>query len=171
MKAFTLLEAIIAMGIMAVLLGFSTYALTQVRSTIELQNAFSDVASALQVAQNRSRNSATKPGSPNVAQDYVTVAFRNTTYAFQTCIKGASRVTCVDDTANAKAIEVLHSTIQPSVNCNTIGFSRLTGDIVTVDSNGVVNSSGTCTIKISHTATGNFKQISIDLTSNNITSN
>jgi len=170
-KAFTLLEAIIAMGIMAVLLGFSTFALVQVKATIELQNSYSDIASALQTTQNRARNSVTTPGATLSIPDYITVAFSPTTYKFQTCTKGSSRITCTDDTASTKAIEILNVQIQPSNGCNTIGFARLTSDIVSVDVNGIVTSTGTCTITITHTSTGNSRVISIDLSSNNITTN
>ncbi|MFS8130892.1 MAG: Tfp pilus assembly protein FimT/FimU [Candidatus Dojkabacteria bacterium] len=170
-KAFTLLEAIIAMGIMAVLLGFSTYALVQVKATIELQNSYSDIISALQTTQNRARNSVTKPGSSTTVPDYITVAFQPTTYNFQTCVKNGSRVTCTDDTASAKPSEILNVQIQPSNGCNTIGFARLTSDLVTVDSNGALNSTGSCTITIVHSSTGNSRVISIDLSSNNINTN
>jgi|SRR6185369_7444421 len=170
-KAFTLLEAIIAMGIMAVLLGFSTYALIQVKGTIELQNAYSDVISALQTTQNRARNSVTKPGSTNSVPDYVTVAFSPTTYKFQTCLKNSTRITCTDDTASAKATEILNVQIQPSNGCNTIGFARLTSDIVSVDGNGVITATGSCTLTIVHSSTGNSRVISIDLSSNNINTN
>ncbi len=170
-KAFTLLEAIIAMGIMAVLLGFSTFALIQVKATIELQNSFSDIISALQTTQNRARNSVTKPGSSTTVPDYITVAFQPTTYNFQTCTKGASRITCTDDTASAKATEILNVQLQASNGCGIIGFARLTSDIVSVDSNGIVTTTGNCTITITHSSTGNSRAISIDLSSNNINTN
>ncbi len=170
-KGFTLLEVLIAMGIMAVLLGTSTYALIQVKATIELQNSFSDIISAFQTTQNRARNSVTKPGATVTVPDYVTVSFLPTTYKFQTCVKGTSRITCTDDTASTKATEILNVTLQPSNGCTTIGFARLTSDIVSVDSNGITNSIGVCTITIVHNTTGNSRVISIDLSSNNISTN
>lgn len=170
-KGFTLLEAIIAMGIMAVLLGFSTVALIQVKSTIELQNAYSDAISALQTTQNRARNSVTKPGAPVTVPDYITVAFQASTYKFQTCIKGSTTITCADDTAAAKPIEILNVEIIPTNGCNTIGFARLTTDIVSVGATGIVTNTGTCTITIKHKSTGNSRVINIDLSSNNINTN
>ncbi|MEO6728544.1 MAG: type II secretion system protein [Candidatus Dojkabacteria bacterium] len=173
-RAFTLLEAIIAMGIMALLLGTSTFALVQVKSTIELQNAYSDVLSALQTTQNRARNSVTKPGSSSTVPDYITIAFAPTTYKFQTCVKsGSTKITCTDDPATSKAIEILNVQVkaEPSNSCVALGFARLTSDIVGVDGGGTITTTGSCTITIVHSTTGNSRVISIDLSSNNITTN
>lgn len=171
-RAFTLLEAIIAMGIMAVLLGLSTVALIQVRGAIEIQNAYSDVVSAFQTTQNRARNSVTKPGSSTQVPDYLSLSFSPTTYLFQTCIKSGTRATCTDDSGQSpKATAILNVQIIPSNGCNRIAFARLTTDIVTIDSTGFITTTGTCSIEIKHTATGNSRQITIDLSSNNIKTN
>jgi type II secretory pathway pseudopilin PulG len=169
LKAITILESIIVMGIIAILLGISTYGLVQFRSTIELQNAYADVISALQTLQNRARNAVSVTnGTTTTIVDYTSMEFLSTSYDFQACTKAGTRATCRDEESTITPTEISNITFSIASECAVIGFARLTGDIVTIDTNGVITTEGNCTIRLIHNQTSTAKELYIDLTSNNI---
>lgn len=159
------------MGIIAVLMGLGITGLNQFRGTIELQNAYSDVISALETLQNRARNAVATPSTtPGVATvtDYSGMAFLQDTYDFKICRKAGSLVTCTTEASDLKPAEISNISFSVTADCTTIAFARLTGDIVSIDGSGNVITEGNCTIRLIHNQTSNARELYIDLTSNNI---
>jgi prepilin-type N-terminal cleavage/methylation domain-containing protein len=181
LPAFTLIELIAVLAIMAIVTGISLQAMLVFRQTVQFQQAESDFISALRTTQNRARNSVSSAallaqGVPLIEAgvDGYALFFRGNNYSMRYCTRvSAIRYDCLGvEQPNLKAGEFSDvGVISTDTNkCSGILFTRLNADILALGSEiGDTSNTGTCTVIINH-AINPFlqRQIQIDLVNNNI---
>lgn len=166
-KALTLLELVVVMGVIAVISAMSVFGLIRFRSVIELNNGYTDIVSLLKTTQNAARN-VTSDGNPNSTNvpDLYSLKFENDKFSKTNCELFGERYTCIStetQTTIAPAINFV-----TDVNCTFIGFTPLTGEIVSLNSSGNVTDMQECNINIIHSVSGDVKELKVDLLSNTI---
>lgn len=173
-KAFTLLETLIVLGLVVTVIAAGAVSLTNARNSIELDNTYSDVLSAIRTTQNDARNyiSIDSNYSVNIVPPVPDIyAFRvntaNNEFWTFACTGAGASTSCTLASRESVASSVSNITINS--NCYAIGFRKGIRDIVSISQGGVVSDSGNCTITISQ---GNrTKNVIINLDANNISVN
>lgn len=174
LKAFTLLELIVVMGIIVLSLGLTVIGITRFRYSIELQNGYSDIFSYIQNVENRSRNSVSSEalynstGSYNESvPDYYVLHFQDDNFSLQACNLNGSRLICLSEEENVKAERFSSVTIAST--CEYVGVHKRDADIVRVDSQSFETSdTGICTVVVGHKSISRTYTIILDLVSNSI---
>lgn len=179
-KAFTLIELLTVLAIIAALIGIGAGGLTALRDTVELNQFTNDFATAIRSIQSRARNglvSETRFNStgsiPQARVDGFAVSF--ITNSFNYCTRSVSAGTvsynCSGQEAPFSVAFKIPANIVPSssTNCRVVLFPRLTGDIAGMPSaTSSPVDTGVCTITITQTKSGQTRQILIDFANNNI---
>lgn len=174
-KAFTLVEMILAMGIIAFLIGMGSVALIRFRSVAKVERVHSDLISTLRTTQNSAENSKASFAKKDLFNltiseslpDYYMVYFENNNYSIYFCDKSGSGANCFPETQNLKSANLSGVDITVT-GCQGVAFERLTGNIVSIDSTGAVSETGSCTIRIKATSLSSTRTIEVDFISNNI---
>jgi len=181
-KAFSLLELIVAMGVIAVIMGLGITGLVSLRTTVELQGAYSEFVENLKSLQNQGKNSTSGSLGSNSVPFMYGIFFTSTGYAFGNCDKPTSNQgSCFIDSSLAKVNtlnkNVLITSTDPS-NCSGIAFVRLPGTNINVDPIIAINSNGSyninnpilkCVYTIKHSQNNTIKTITINLKNGTIT--
>jgi type II secretory pathway pseudopilin PulG len=165
-KGFTLVEALVAMGITAALLGLGTVGIMSFRATVELQNANSDTFSFIRTLQNRARNSVSFTlNGEQVIPDYYGFTVSGSDLLAQYCQESGSTVTC------APLPQQLNQNISEKISldfdCEGILFSTLNENIFELSNNTLVDDSQ-CQLRIIHTSNSNSRNINFDLAKNTV---
>jgi len=182
LKAFSLLEMIIVLAILAILMGLGWSGLINFRSTAEMQNAYSELVSVIKSEQNKAKNSVSSTSTGTTPYYYALFFANNKYYAFN-CAKPSSSsgiTRCTKDTTVTFRQLPADIKINPDSRCAGLGFEILngkfvaftlanTGSLDTINSfDTVYESTGTCNIKIDHDLISTEKTIEINLDINSI---
>ncbi len=153
MKGFTLFELIIALGLFTITITAGVVSLGRARNSVEMQGAYSDVFSYIRTLQNAARNSVAinNNGTNPQVPDFYTISFANNDYSLYYCDStGATTANCTLEQQNLKSTR--YGIYNLTSTCSRIGFSRTTGNIVSITNGGTVSDSNTtCTITLSRT--------------------
>lgn len=179
-KAFSLFELIIAMGVISVIMGLGWVGLLSFRSATEVQNAYSEVLSLIKTQQNKAKNSVSS-GADGQTPDFYTLFLSGDRFYLYNCrTLVAPNVRCTKDTATT--IRILPTDIQIAGTCSNIGFARLSGDLVLLQSPSNISSllnvntfdttfsqsSGTCNINITTRSSNSNRTIEINFGNNTV---
>ncbi len=180
-KAFTLVEAMIVMGIMAAVLGFGTVGIFRFRDYIELQNGYADITSFLRSIQNSARNSVAydESGGQPIVPDYYAVWFTNEDFSLFACNdRNNNNIDCVPLSRNQQTPNFSNVNFEFGSTCGNrlYAFERSTADLIrirgNVNSSGISNGDpdtfGECDITVVHTNSNSTREISLNLTQNSI---
>ncbi len=185
-KAFTLVEAMVVMGIMALVLSFGTVGVIRFRDYIELQNGFSDISTYIRTVQNMARNSVSydNVGGVPVVPDYYSIFFTANDFSLLACNDTGviNRVNCTQVTRDIQAPNFSKVGFSFGGDCGNrrlFGFERSTVDLMTYQgavnqsgnlslTNGVKQSTGSCTIIVTHSRSNSSRNITLNLTENSI---
>lgn len=167
MKAFTLIELMLMLGVIALTLALSIIGLTRFRASIELNTTYTNVVSFISEIKNKSTNAfGTTTGGVLNPVDLFAVSFNSGAVSALDCDGNFdfTSYSCVASTGQS----VNTGSVAVSITgCdNRIGFKRLTGDLVALNVNGAIQSSGVCTVQLQHSFTNELKTITIDLVKN-----
>lgn len=185
LKAFSLLEMIIVLAVLAAIMGLGWSGLINFRSTAEMQNAYSEMVSVIKTEQNKAKNSVSSGSSGTTPYFYALFFSNDKYYAFncgdsRTPSLSTTNIRCTkDETVNFR---LLPSEIElvPDASCAGIGFTKLTGkfasftlpiteSLETVTSfDTIYNLSGQCNIKIRHNSISAERTIGINLDINSL---
>jgi prepilin-type N-terminal cleavage/methylation domain-containing protein len=175
-KGFTLIEAIVAMGIMAVVLAFGTTGVVRFRNSVELVNGYSDMQSIIRTLQNRARNSTTTSvgnleNNVPIIPDYYGLKIEDSNYSVYECFENNTleSVNCNETESDLKATKL--SNILYHYNCYIIGFRRASTEIISINDTGIINNIDSCVIDVLHKNSDSDKSITINLEDNNIETN
>lgn len=172
-KAFTLIEILMVMGVIALIGAIGVYGLTRFRANIEVQTAFNDIFSLLKTLQNNARNSVSvNIGGNQFTPDYYSVKFENNNYTVYACNKSGPNIICPTNNAldTYRGIGIQNVTITyPAQQCEFIAFERLSGDIVDVRGgpNWDISGNTMCTILILNSV-GDSRRIIVNLVNNTL---
>ncbi len=178
LKGLTLLELVVAMAIIASLMGIGLVALINYRSSVQLQSAYTDLVTAIKTLQNNANNSTsivTTDGiGDRVSPDIYVLRFSNNEVTPYYCLipSGSATVNCSYSYPSSGITSFLDvDNVSVGSNCKGAGFFRLTLDLVSVDNNtfsgsGNYSTTGTCTITLTHRATNDTRTITLDLKQN-----
>ena len=180
--AYTIVEILVVLGIIAVLSGVGIAGMTLFRRTVQIEQAKNDLLSALRETGNLARNSVssavrgTDVLSGRVDGYALFIDLQEGNYSLRYCIKGSFigqlqyDCTGVEKSSSQmlSAPEVDIFPVDPA-KCQGIFFARLTGDISALSSDiGAPDDVGNCILNLTHTQGGELRQINIDLAGNNI---
>jgi len=187
MKAFSLLEMIIVLAVLAILMGLGWAGLINFRSTAEMQNAYSELVSVIKSEQNKAKNSVSSKSDGTTPYFYTLFFANNKYYAFNcgdnnTPNNIAQNVRCTKDTSVIFRQLPTDIVVTPSSGCAGLGFTRLSGRFASIalPANNLetistfdttYTFSGTCNITLSHTQIQTQKTIDINLNTNNVSDN
>lgn len=177
---YTLLEAIVVLGIIAALASFGIYGLVTMRQSIQIQQSHSEFVSTLRHVQNLARNSVAsqvliaQTGNPlaSLVDGYAIYFDSPTNYSIRYCKTSGTSMDCRSiEQANVKSASYADISVYPlgGSNCRGIFFERLTGNISGM-SNALSNLDDieVCTIRATHNSTRNYREITIDFAGNSI---
>jgi prepilin-type N-terminal cleavage/methylation domain-containing protein len=183
-RAFSLVELLVVMGIIAMVSGLGIYGLIRFQANTRLQTKLGDINSVLSTIQNNSRNSTAFENNGNVddrlclnhinkcVADYIAINFSSSDYEVFACQRSGEIISC----PNNNKLESFRSVVVPDISisyrgnsCEYIAFERLTVDIIDVTGNPVWQESEheSCEIVISNEF-GDQRIIVIDLQTNSI---
>lgn len=166
-NAFTLLELVVTMGILAVISAMSIFGLVRFRAVIELNNGYTDIVSLLKTTQNAARNVTSSGGQSGVSVPALyTIRFSDNTYTQSNCTSTSNRYICIDLTTQKTVAPSV--SFSPDPNCAYIGFAPLTGEIISLNLSGIATTVQQCSIRIAHSISGDVKTLNVDLLSNTI---
>jgi len=177
LKALSLLELIIVMSITATLMGIGIVALIQYRASVQLETAYTDTVSAIKLLQNKANNSSSvTSGSTRIAPDIYALNFDNNVLTPYYCVISGGAGTLVHcDLYPSSTITSFQQVYNVNVtsNCAGAGFTRLSGDVVSINenafrSNAGFNSTGACTLTLTQQDTFDTRVITFDLTLNKV---
>lgn len=185
LKAFTLVEIMVVMAIIATLLVVGIGSFSLLRNSVELDQATNEFISIIRTMQNRARNSATSavlaalnPTNPLLARvDGFAVYIDSTSqyslrYCFASAGAGSTTYNCSGyELPNAKPATYSNITVQAvgGGSCNGIVFDKLSGDISGISSpNATAVDTGTCRYRLTHSLLLSYREILVNLASNNI---
>ncbi len=175
-RAYTLTELLVVMSVIAVLMGMGIFALTRFQGSIELQNTYNDISSLVKTLQNKSRNLSVSNAKLKITGDQINsvpyvyaIIFANNNYSTYYCDQSGSNLSCNVEEANVKPKTLSRVQLSMSnINCYGIGFTKATGDMVWIKSDGTFGNTGSCTYTLQHQLTQETKSFTINLTSNSI---
>lgn len=169
MKAFTLIELMLIMGVIAVAMALSILGLTRFRSAIELNTAYTNVISYLNDIKNKSTNAfgTTSNGVLLSEVDFFGVSFEGKDVTALNCNGNFdfSNYSCTSSLETG-ALNLGNITTSITTCGNRIGFKRLTSDLVSLNTTGGLITTGTCELQLQHSFTNETKTITIDLVRN-----
>lgn len=179
--AFTLLELLVVMGVIAMMTGMGIYGLTRFQANTQVQTVTTDTLTLLRTVQNNAKNSisfATTPtandicsSNNNCVADYYAVTFSSSDYQVFACQKSGSNITCPSqNNLNIQSVTYPDITFSyEGTGCNYIAFQRLSGDIIDVQGNPLwtESSNSLCSIKISNSY-GDYRILEVNLTNNSV---
>lgn len=183
-KGFTLIEALIVMGIIAALIGFGVVGVTRFSDYLELQNGFSDISTFIRTTQNKARNSISYENSMGFftpPPDYYAIYFEEENFSLLACNENLSGLfNCEELEKNVKSDVFNEVKFSFGADCEAnrlFGFRRSNIDIVSFDgiinegtgytvNNAVINSKGICTITVNHENDVGTRKIILNLTEN-----
>lgn len=185
LKAFSMLEMVIVLAIIAVLMGLGWTGLINFRSTAEMQNAYSELVSVIKSQQNKAKNSVSSKSDGTTPYFYALFFANNKYYAFNcgdnnTPNNIAQNVRCTKDSTVIFRLLPADIKLVPDTGCTGLGFTRLSGRFVSLalpannlDSISTFDTtytySGVCNIKISHTQISTERLVEINLNTSNVT--
>ncbi len=185
LKAFSMLEIIIVLAVLAIIMGLGWSGLITFRSTAEMQNAYSELVSVIKSEQNKAKNSVSSKSDGTTPYFYALFFANNKYYAFNcgdnnTPNNIAQNVRCTKDTTVIFRLLPVDIKLTPDTGCAGLGFTRLSGrfasialpanDLESIASFDTTYSySGTCNIKITHSQLTTEKLIEINLNTSNVT--
>lgn len=153
-RAFTLIEVMVVLAIIAALSGLGITALIQFRNGVELNNGIFQLNSILQTAENNARNATSTGGTAGSTPDYYVLEFGATSIQTKSCNKqGTSGTTCTNnEVINEPAgVDWYTTTTTP---CVGIAYEKRSGDLVFRQANGTIVTTGQCRISITITSNG-----------------
>lgn len=164
-SAFTLLEMMVVLGVIAFLTGLGTIALIRFRNYTQLTTSFNELVTAVKVIQNNAKNSvassALSNDIPNAVPDYYTIRVENNSYDFFDCINQSNRIEC-SSSSTQQDINIPTGVQVQAEGCAGIAYERLTGNLVLVQTNGAIYTTqlnGSCTIRLTSTSLGDVRTI------------
>jgi type II secretory pathway pseudopilin PulG len=168
MKAFTLIELVMIMAIIALAFILSILGLTRFRANIELNTAHTNIISMFSDMKNNSTNAASTSsnGVLSVIDLFGIMTSADNIYPIH--CDGNSDFSIYSCVTTSDISRIILTPVRVSGGtCPTrIGFKRLTSDLVTISSTGGVSNTGTCTVLLQHSFTNETKTITIDLVRN-----
>lgn len=182
LKAFTLLELLIVMGIIALMSGLGIYGLVRFQANARLESSFNDVLTAIKSVQNMSKNSTAFNNqsaiNPTICSsngicvpDYYSISFSSSGYRVIGCLVSSSNIICPNEnTIEERMVTVGGVNIEyTGQQCEYIAFQRLTSDIKDIVGSPTWSESGNslCNIRLFNDY-GDQRIIEIDILSNSI---
>lgn len=186
-KAFSMLEIVLVLAVLAILMGLGWTGLINFRSTAETQNAYSELVSVIKTIQNRANNSVSSTSTGVIPDFYVLFFSQNKYYSFNCCYNSScsrasasTTVRCTKDTTLSYRQLPADIRITPDSNCAGIGFGKLNGKFTTfslptgtnldsINSFGsTISQNGTCNITLSHNLISSKRTIEFNLNNNSL---
>lgn len=183
LPAFTFIEILLAGVIVMVLTGLGVAAMLGFRSSVLVDQASTDLLSALRSTQNMARNSVSSSKiaadmgwasytKSQLQVDAYALEIRSDNYILHYCLAnaGSGKYNCsgVENT-NIRTASLQEITLSKSAtNCNYIVFERLTGNIVSqVDAVDTYANTGNCSITLNYNGSSTQRVITVDFSQNN----
>lgn len=176
MKAYTLIEIVIVMAIIALISGLSIVGIIRYKSSVEINATYTDIIASLKTQRNKAVNSVSyNPDPENIvgfnSPAFYALVFLNNKYEYYFCEEvGINNLVNCAKEENTSIIPPANEIVISST-CQGIGFKHLTGDIVKLNlqSNGSGNfettpSPGKCIINITHSQVDISRDIPVDVT-------
>jgi prepilin-type N-terminal cleavage/methylation domain-containing protein len=182
-QAFTLLELLVVMAIMATMAGLGIQGLIIFRQTVQFQQTESDIITSLNTVRNMARNGVasqelklTGGGLSNAVVDAYALHFVDGNYSIYRCritrAFSGDQASCTNlEKANLKGESLTEVNVVPvdAEKCSTLLFIRLSGDVQSLPGSlvGGPDDTGECVFTISHSLNDQLQRdISIDLVNN-----
>jgi type II secretory pathway pseudopilin PulG len=176
-KAFTIIEAIVSLGVMMIMMGLGMAGIIAFRNSVELQNSYADLISVIKTLQNQAKNGLAvgidQSGYPKVPEFYI-LDFRP-----ETATETGYNV--IASTRGGEFFPFETNNIFPKVNninfefsndCAMIGFQNSSINIVRYPYQSLITDfaeDGTCVVTLSHKSIlGSTKRITFDIEKNKI---
>ena len=175
LKAFTLMEVIVVMAIIAIITGLSVVGIVRYKATVELNYVYTEFVSGVKTQRNKANNSISYNPSGAESLTFIAPAFysirlANNSYDFYICnfVGSNNLISCGLDTSIKKS--TIPSGIEINANCYGFGFRLINSDLVKIDDNSFITNGGfqstpnpgTCDINLLNSQTGINKIINID---------
>ena len=182
LKAFTLLELLIVMGIIALMSGLGIYGLVRFQANARLESSFNDVLTSLKSVQNMSKNSTAFNNqsaiNPTICSsngvcvpDYYGIRFNSTGYSIIGCLVSTTNIICPDENViEERLVTIGGVSIEFSgQQCEYLVFQRLTSDIKDVIGSPTWSESGNslCNLRLFNDY-GDQRIIEINILTNSI---
>lgn len=182
-KAFTVVELMVVMAIIALLSGLGIQALITFQQTVQFQQAQADIITIFNNIRNQARNSVASKGEvidgstlPNAVVDGYAIFFDDNTYSLRSCTITRRATSELEGSCNkvedqdAKPISVNEVNIyplDPSV-CKGILIERLSVDFYAMeDITSTLQNPAECVFRIEHSRNSELvRDIKIDLINN-----
>lgn len=147
MKAFTLIELMIVMAVIAGLSVLGIAAIIQFRQGVQINNAVFEFNSILQTISNKAKNAASISGQPGVAPDYYVLELLDSSLQVKSCQRTAiaNSVICSNHEEIFEPADIDWYT-GIATPCRSIGFEKRTADIVFIQPTGTILNTGECNI-------------------------
>lgn len=167
-KGFTLLEALVIFGIIAVLMSLGIFGVLSFRATLELQNSSSDVVSFIRSLQNRSRNvQSINLNGNQIVPDFYTFTIGENNISVNICDNVSNFDLECESFTGISTPEIIDS-VTLSSNCTEIGFATRNEDIVSLVESSADDSVEVCDITIIHEDLSEPFNIEININENSI---
>lgn len=172
--AFSLLELLIVIAVIAIILSLGTYALISFRNYTQVHGAYTEFASLLNTARNKAHNasySASKleqTGSiaESIPDYYGVYIYSDTSYGLVYCDDSLSgRVNCLEESELPRQTLPQNLSLRADT-CEGIIYKKLTGDILKIYNLNQVDTLGECKITFKYTQTTDQREILVNLTQN-----
>lgn len=173
-KAFSLLELLIVIAVIAIILSLGTYALISFRNYTQVQSAYTEFASLLNTTRNKARNASlsnsklelTGSVSESIPDYYGILIYSDHEYSEIYCEDSvSSSVNCFRENEIASTTLPQNLSIS-SDNCEGIIYKKLSGDMFRIVNSNKIETTGECSITFKHTQTSEQRRIFINLTQN-----
>lgn len=164
------------MAIVAVLIAMGAFFLVSYQTSVQLQSSYTYAVSSVRTMQNKANNSSSLvSGSTRIFPDIYVLRISNNQILPYYCVltSGGTLVNCYPyPNTGIEEFESIYG-VNATSSCTSIGFTRLGVDVLTLSEsafsgNGTINTSGTCTITLTHKTSGDSREITLDLNLNKV---
>lgn len=142
-KAFSLLELVMVLAIIAIIMGLGYQGLIDFRATSEMQNAYADFVGNLKILQTDAKNVVNTSSTTGTPADIYAIFISSSSYKFFDCYKASfgNSLNCSVDKSLSTLAQNPNIVFTPGSGCSGIGFSKLTTDIVSLNTSADIQNS------------------------------
>lgn len=134
LRAYTILELVIVMSVIAVMMGLGIVGLTTFKRNAEFNSSYTSLVTNIRSIQSRARNSVSED-SGVTPTDFYGIFFTQNQYFSYRCIRVTNNLNCSKTVRLFQDTSLLNATFTFG-NCRNVLFERLTGRLYSVQYTG-----------------------------------
>ena len=134
LRAYTILELVIVMSVIAVMLGLGISGLNTFKRNAEFNSTYTSVVTNIRTVQSRAQNSVSED-SGQTPSDYYGIFFTQNQYFSYRCVRSSNNLNCSKTVRMFQDTSLLNATFTLGT-CRNVLFERLTGKLYSVTYTG-----------------------------------